>query len=420
MDTDSIAIVATERGGQIRCDTADGDTVTAISHEQVRNLLRRFEPLNPYGADVVNGDSALGRSPWKVEHDSLRRPVWCYAIATKRYALYRPSTTGPQLVDVGDGHEESAAAAEAGDSAEPDDFADWSEHGLGVYLDPTDERARDGKGRRLWVRDAWAWILTGTLGETRPLPAWAERYAITQFSISGPHQASWFRHNGPGGKTSKPRPFGFGILAQASTGLADAAPAAPYGNEAARWPELSWYDRHTGRPIRTISDADLSNDPDRLANTLAAANIPIRSIGRAVTEYTARPEHNSLMPAGAWASENTRGQLRRRPIRSAQPLTALIGKEGNRLLERATGEITELADYRNTYGRQLTRRWCDLVLPVLTQLRDIIGTEKLAHDLGVSGRTVRNWINGTASDVHEDHLAAHRRPKRPPRRPHAS
>jgi len=394
MDTDSIAIVATEGGGQIPCDTAGGDTVTAVSHEQVRNLLLRFEPLNPYGADVVNDDLALGRSPWKVEHDSLRRPVWCYVIATKRYALYRPGTTGPQLVDVGDGHEESAAAAEAGDTAGPDSFADWSEHGLGVYLDPTDERERDKKGRRLWVREAWAWILTGALGETRPLPAWAERYAITQFSISGPHQASWFRHNGPAGKTSKPRPFGFGILAQASTGLADAAPAAPYGNEAARWPGLSWYDRHTGRPIRTISDADLSNDPDRLADAIVAANIPIRSIGGAVAEYTARPEHKSLMPSGVWVGEDTRGQLGRRPISSAQPLTALIGKEGNRLLERATGEITDSEHYRNTYGRQLTRRWCDLVLPVLTELRDIIGTEKLAHDLGISGRTVRNWING--------------------------
>jgi len=394
MDTDSIAIVATEGGGQIPCDTADGDTVTAISHEQVRNLLRRFEPLNPYGPDVVNDDPALGRSPWKVEHDSLRRPVWCYAIATKRYALYRPSTTGPQLVDVGDGHEESAAAAEAGDSAAPDRFADWSEHGLGVYLDPTDERERDNNGRRLWVRDAWSWILNSALGEKQPLPIWHDRYAITQFSISGPQQASWFRLDDiAGSRGGKPRPFGFGILAQASTGLADATPAAPYDKEAAHWPKLSWYDRLTGNPIRTISDADLSDDPDLLASTITDGQVPVRSIGHAVTRYLWRPEHKSLTVAGAWAEEDTQGQLIRRPITSVWPLTTLIGKEGNRLLERATGETTDPEQYRNSYGDQDSRRWFDLVLPVVTELRDLLGTEELSHDLGVSGRTIRNWIN---------------------------
>jgi len=75
------------------------------------------------------------------------------------------------------------------------------------------------------------------------------------------------------------------------------------------------------------------------------------------------------------------------------PLTTLIGKEGNRLLERATGEITDPEQYRNSYGDQDGRRWFDLVLPVLTELRDLLGTEKLSHDLGVSERTIRNWIN---------------------------
>ena len=81
MDTDSIAIVATEEGGPIRCRTASCDTVTAVSHDTVRRLLRRFDTLNPYGPDVVNNDPTLGRSPWKVEHDSLDGQLWCYAIA---------------------------------------------------------------------------------------------------------------------------------------------------------------------------------------------------------------------------------------------------------------------------------------------------------------------------------------------------
>jgi len=122
-------------------------------------------------------------------------------------------------------------------------------------------------------------------------------------------------------------------------------------------------------------------------------------IGDAVTRYLSRPEHKSLTPAGAWAEEDTQGQAVRRPITSVWPLITLItlitliGKEGHRLLERATGEITGPDQYRNNYGDRAGRRWFDLVLPVLTELRDLLGTEKLSHDLGVSEGTIRNWIN---------------------------
>jgi len=134
MDTDSIAIVATSDGGPVPCPTAAGDTVMAVSHEQVQRLLRRFDTLNPYGPDVVNDDPTLGRSPWKVEHDSLHRPIWCYAIASKRYALYRPTGSGPQLIQLTDDHEESANTTDPAPDTFEANIDDWSEHGLGLYL----------------------------------------------------------------------------------------------------------------------------------------------------------------------------------------------------------------------------------------------------------------------------------------------
>ena len=105
MDTDSIAIVATRDGDNIPCTTAGGDTVRAISHGQVRSLLRRFETLNPFGPDVQNDEPGLGRSPWKVEHQTLADPLWCDVIATKRYILYRDTGDGPQLMHLVDAHE---------------------------------------------------------------------------------------------------------------------------------------------------------------------------------------------------------------------------------------------------------------------------------------------------------------------------
>lgn len=89
--------------------------------------------------------------------------------------------------------------------------------------------------------------------------------------------------------------------------------------------------------------------------------------------YSNRPEHKSLQPDCAPAGKNAAGQLQRRPIRSGPPISALIGKEGNRLLERATGEITDSAAYRTTYTPG-TDRWQTLVLPALHHIRDTRGT----------------------------------------------
>jgi len=89
--------------------------------------------------------------------------------------------------------------------------------------------------------------------------------------------------------------------------------------------------------------------------------------------YGDRPERKSLSPDGPPTGPRTRGQLRRRPIRSAPPLTALIGKEGNHLLERATGEITDPTDYRTTFTNPDTDPCRQLVFPVLAAIRDAHG-----------------------------------------------
>ncbi len=398
MDTDSIAIVATAAGGPVPCRTATGDTVTALSHEQVRELLRRFATLNPYGPDVVNDDESLGRSPWKVEHDSLNTPVWCYAIASKRYALYHPNLHGPQLVHLTDEPEEAATDSESAPGGLDAAIVDRSEHGLGLYLDPSDDQRRDKNGR-LWTRDAWQWLLTTALTDAAlRLPVWADRYALTQFSVSSPRHADWFRLPESGSHAEgKPRPFGFGLLGHVdplAAHLIDAHPAAPYDRDPRHWPDLPWYDRRTGAPISVTSTGNLGDNPQHLANTLISGIAPLRTIGDILHSYGDRPEHKSLQPDGTGADASTRGQLRRRHIRSAPSITAHIGKEGNRLLERAIGEVTDASDYRNTYTHAEGDRWRNLVLPVLLEMRDSVGAKRIADAVAVTDRQVRNWLSG--------------------------
>ena len=57
-DTDSMAIVATASGGQVPCRTADGETITALRRNTVRDVLDRFraaQPLRPGVAPAVEG-----------------------------------------------------------------------------------------------------------------------------------------------------------------------------------------------------------------------------------------------------------------------------------------------------------------------------------------------------------------------------
>ena len=90
-DTDSMAIVATEHGGLVRCpggpfEMKDGHSaVKALSRAQVEGISRRFARLNPY--------SITSRSILKIERDNFdpitgsQRQLYCFAISAKRYAL---------------------------------------------------------------------------------------------------------------------------------------------------------------------------------------------------------------------------------------------------------------------------------------------------------------------------------------------
>ena len=111
-DTDSMAIVATQRGGLIECpggtDRRRGKPpVRALSWAQVNAIAKRFEQLNPYDR------AAIGGSVLKIEDDNRDpkteepRQLWCLAISAKRYALFlRDSNGEPALLREGANNKE--------------------------------------------------------------------------------------------------------------------------------------------------------------------------------------------------------------------------------------------------------------------------------------------------------------------------
>lgn len=100
-DTDSMAIVATQKGGLVLCPggprrTADGrEAIEALSWKQVDGIAKRFAALNPYEKDAVPG------SILKIEDDNFdpktgkQRQLYCFAISAKRYALFLDDSEWP-------------------------------------------------------------------------------------------------------------------------------------------------------------------------------------------------------------------------------------------------------------------------------------------------------------------------------------
>jgi hypothetical protein len=398
-DTDSLAIVATEAGGPIPCPTTDADHVTALSWSTLQGILDRFTPLNPYDPALLPG------SPWGVKQQGLTRQVTCYAISAKRYVLYLEGEDAPHLLDVIDQADEDAAPDDV-ERADTDELADWSEHGLGLYLDPTatdpDESRRDSEGRRLWTREAWEWLLTDALTTQPPAPAWYDRYAVTRFTLSGPRTAAWFDgYNAPRPRQEWIRPGSFGLIAHPAPGFNRAEgglPAAPYEPNPTRWSALAWYDRGSGRRLAVTTMPQRGAEDVHQAVSVAT---PVQTIGDVIRRYRLRPEHKSAAPDGTPARRDTVGALTRRPIESTLALQTLSGKEGNKLLERLTGEVTDPTDYRADYGAR-AETW-GLVVAAIRHL----GAASVARRSGLHRRTIERTLRqgGDASTPHRANQA---------------
>ena len=166
-DTDSMAIVATERGGMIPCAGGKRGIVKALSWEQVDKISSRFAALNPYDRDAVPG------SILKIEDDNrdpeagTQRQLYCLAISAKRYALFlRDEHGNPVLLRKGVNNKEDR----------------WSEHGLGHLLNPTDPESED----REWIAQAWLRMIRKAMGLPTQSPSFEHQPAVGRTSITSP------------------------------------------------------------------------------------------------------------------------------------------------------------------------------------------------------------------------------------------
>jgi hypothetical protein len=345
-DTDSMAIVATESGGLVPCvggphRLSDGSAaVKALRWQDVHEMARRFEALNPYNRQIVRG------SILKIEDVNFQtgqqRQVYCYAISAKRYALF-----------------------ERDDAGEPHLLLDkergkWSDHGLGHLRNPTNPEGQS----RDWIGEIWQSMIRQALGRPAPPPSFAALPAVGRVTVTSPEVLRPFQ------SMNKRKPYGlqikpFNFLLTAHVSPAghptDVEPErfhliAPYNPNPSDWPGLEWIDQYSGQTFRAVTGSALS--PSR-------GVVHVKDYASVLEDYAYHPESKCADATGAPSGRQTVGLHFPRHVVIEQ--VRYIGKEANELEDVDAGLVhsadevfTEYVDARRdfwqTVGRPAARR----------------------------------------------------------------
>ena len=350
-DTDSMAIVATKRGGLVPCSGGDyrmkngSKAVKALSWKQVAEIGDHFSSLNPYERDAVPG------SILKIESDNFdtqsgtQRPIYCLAISAKRYSLFLMDKNGtPQLLrkDHNNG----------GDR--------WSEHGLGHLLNPTDPESVD----REWIAQAWLRIIRTALGLRTTKHDFGNLPAVGRVSVSSPGRLRpllTLNENRPYAQQLKPFNFLLTCHVKHFGHPIGADPehfhlVAPYQPDARRWLEMKWIDQYTGNRYWATTEGHHVN------RTTAR----LKTYEEILREYEFHQESKCADSQGKPCDKQTIGLLRRRHVLIDQ--IRYVGKESNSLEDVESGLMHSEQSVYTEYPDPRRDEWQKRILPALKKI----------------------------------------------------
>lgn len=232
-DTDSLAVIATRDGRRTKIRSSVGnqagitssriDTVNTLSWEQIDEIARAFEALNPYDTDVITGSIlTLTAENFADEQQSIRQELTALCIAPKRYCL----TAGKKPI--------KPIETVLGSVMSPIEFG------------PADDRQPIPNE---WIPKAWEAISRAfdygsvTQGEF----PWMDRPRVRQLAVTTPHVMKNLRALNRGKpRDAQIRPFNFFITA---TAWPNRTVVAPYENNPALWDSKEWILTETGGTV---------------------------------------------------------------------------------------------------------------------------------------------------------------------------
>jgi hypothetical protein len=341
-DTDSMAIVSSERGGLIPCNGGphkmpDGsDAIKALPWSKTQEIVDRFKTLNPYNKKVVPGSILNIVEDINYDSTGKQRQVYGYGISAKRYSVYTLDGSQVKIIKA-------------------------SEHGLGLYYRPKEGRDTECDVA-LWIKEGWQWILDHALGLPSHEPDWFHLPVMRRVAITTPSVMAALRRL----NRDQARPYNF-ALSPVIVNLSG-SPITLLGvfeKNAARWGTM---------PYINIFDGTM--------HTLHPPTLPIlpQTFGMVFAQYVRHPEYKSLAPGGNPCKADSHGLLKRYPVTASE--FHLIGKETERGWEQAE-DISTLLPSLVRYGHNK-----GTPKQALRDRLQKISLDTLVKDTGLSRHTI--------------------------------
>ena len=311
-DTDSIAIVRPD------------DVTDTEFDARCADIVSWFEPLSPYRKQ----GSILKVEDVNFNDNGEPAPLYCFAISSKRYALFNLDDVGRPILRKATAHGLGHLLAPYPEEEAPEEI-------------PAPHYALAEIGVERWQYDFWYGMVGAALSQHAENVSLDYHSALTlpartRFGVSSPNLETWLAaYNATRPYAHRIRPFGFMLSLQARKEFvceidADASvhlgrpknlvalkPIAPFERDPVRAAALA-FDRETGARIETIL---------------------LRSYAEALAQYHLHPE-DKFLNGDYW----DRGRTERRHVIAS--CVRLVGKEANRWEERecTNGDKEEVLD----------------------------------------------------------------------------
>ncbi len=357
-DTDSLAIVASKRGGSLCIPGSEG--VRILSWAEVRAIVDKFAALNPYNRKLVKGSILNVVDANYVDSDpkNPQRQLHGYSIAAKRYALYEK---------IGEKHIK---------------IVDPKAHGIGFLYPPKDSPKTWKQDVPQWIYEMWDYIVRGALKLKRKAPSWLDipqmmRLTITTYNVLE-MLGEW--------EIARPYNFLFLPMIDRTFGYAFYRRAdekvllvAAFSSKQECWFDTKCVNIYSGKKYRMVDCTKEKNPP---------YNVVFPSqFARLLIEYQEHPEAKSLAPDGTPCAADTSGLLQRAHVIAGE--FRYVGKETDRKWEE--GDDPSLWEFKTTeYGRARRVVASEEVKSDITK----IGIKKCARESGFTRIFIRKLLRG--------------------------
>lgn len=320
-DTDSLAIVSSEKGGKL--DISESDALRILTWQETKKIAERFSSLNPYDRTAVK-DSILNLVDANFIDADTNKPqkqLYGYSIAAKRYALYEKIGKSDIIV------------------------VDPKAHGIGFLYPPEDSPKNWGKEVPRWIYQLWDYILRGALDLPRKPLSWLDIPEMMRLTITTCNVLEML------GEWEVARPYNFLLLPMVDRlyGFAfhrksdeKVLLVCPYSSKQREWISLECVNVYDGKKYKMLNCREANRDvPYNVVFPLQFAHLLI--------QYQKHPEAKSLAPDGSACKSETKGLLKRAHIVADE--IRYVGKETDRKWEE--GNEISLLDFSATeYGRK--------------------------------------------------------------------